>query len=102
MIRTFLFIIIISLIVITTMTKNSTIKLENQIFNAKENISLLKDKYELIRLDYNYLTNPKKLLDYQSQYFENELSKIEINQIKKLVINDKKLSIQDFKIINNE
>ena len=100
--KTLLFIVIISLIVITTLTKNSTIKLENQIFNAKENISLLKDKYELIRLDFNYLTNPKKLLDYQSQYFENELSKIEINQIKELVINDKQLSIQDFKIINNE
>ena len=100
--KTLLFIIIFSLIVITTLTKNSTIKLENQIFNTKENISLLKDKYELIRLDYNYLTNPKKLLDYQSQYFENELSKIEINQIKELVINDKQLSIQDFKIINNE
>ena len=100
--KTLLFIVIVSLIVITTLTKNSTIKLENQIFNAKENISLLKDKYELIRLDYNYLTNPKKLLDYQSQYFENELSKIEINQIKELVINDKQLSIQDFKIINNE
>ena len=100
--KTVLFIIIIFLIVGTTLTKNSTIRLENQIFNTKENISLLKDKYELIRLDYNFLTNPKKLLDYQSQYFENELSKIEINQIKKLVINDKKLSIQDFKIINNE
>ena len=75
----------------TTLTKNSTIKLENQIFNTKENISLLKDKYELIRLDYNYLTNPKKLLDYQSQYFENELSKIEINQIKELIINDEKI-----------
>ena len=100
--KTFLFIIIIFLAVGTTLTKNSTIRLENQIFNTKENISLLKDKYELIRLDFNYLTNPKKLLDYQSQYFENELSKIEINQIKELVINNKQLSIQDFKIINNE
>ena len=100
--KTLLFIVIISLIVITTLTKNSTIKLENQIFNAKENISLLKDKYELIRLDYNYLTNPKKLLDYQSLYFEDELSKIEINQIKKLIINDEKILIRDFKTFSNE
>ena len=100
--KTVLFIIIIFLIVGTTLTKNSTIRLENQIFNTKENISLLKDKYELIRLDYNFLTNPKKLLDYQSQYFENELSKIEINQIKELIVNNEKLSIQDFRIINNE
>ena len=100
--KTLLFIVIISLIVITTLTKNSTIKLENQIFNTKENISLLKDKYELIRLDYNYLTNPKKLLDYQTQYFENELSKIEIKQIKELIINDEKILIRDFKTFSNE
>jgi len=100
--KTLLFIVIISLIVITTLTKNSTIKLENQIFNAKENISLLKDKYELIRLDYNYLTNPKKLLDYQAQYFENELSKIEIKQLKELIINDEKILIRDFKTFSNE
>ena len=100
--KIFLFIIIIFLVVGTTLTKNSTIRLENQIFNIKENISLLKDKYELIRLDYNYLTNPKKLLDYQAQYFENELSKIEINQIKELIINDEKILIRDFKTFSNE
>ena len=100
--KTVLFIIIIFLIVGTTLTKNSTIRLENKIFNTKENISLLKDKYELIRLDYNFLTNPKKLLDYQSQYFENELSKIEINQIKELIVNNEKIIIQDFnKLIND-
>ena len=62
----------------------------------------LKDKYELIRLDYNYLTNPKKLLDYQAQYFENELSKIEIKQLKELIINDEKILIRDFKTFSNE
>ena len=100
--KMFLFIIIIFLVVGTTLTKNSTIRLESQIFNTKENISLLKDKYELIRLDYNYLTNPKKLLDYQAQYFENELSKIEIKQIKELIINDEKILIRDFKTFSNE
>ena len=100
--KIFFFIIIIFLVVGTTLTKNSTIRLENQIFNIKENISLLKDKYELIRLDYNYLTNPKKLLDYQAQYFENELSKIEIKQIKELIINDEKILIRDFKTFSNE
>ena len=51
---------------------------------------------------YNYLTNPKKLLDYQAQYFENELSKIEIKQIKELIINDEKILIRDFKTFSNE
>jgi hypothetical protein len=98
----FLFFTIIFLIVATTYTKNSTKKLENKIFITEENISVLKDKYELVRLDYNYLTNPKKLLDYQAQYFENELSKIEIKQIKELIINDEKILIRDFKTFSNE
>tara|TARA_B100000945_G_C20154733_1_gene490257 strand:- start:129 stop:443 length:315 start_codon:yes stop_codon:yes gene_type:complete len=100
--KTFLFVVIIILIVTTTLTKNSTIKLENKIFSTKENIGILKDEYELIRLDYNYLTNPKKLLNYQSEYFENDLSKIDINKIKQLTINNEKIFIKDFKIINNE
>ena len=100
--KIFLFFAVIFLIITTTLTKNSTKKLENQIFTTKENISVLKDKYELVLLDYNYLTSPKKLLDYQSQYFEKELSKININDIKELVVKNEKIIIQDFSQLNNE
>ena len=102
MTKIFLFFIVIFLIVTTTLTKNSTIKLENNIFTTKENISILKDKYELVLLDYNYLTSPKKLLDYQSQYFEEELSIIDINDIKKLIVKKDKIIIRDFNQLNNE
>jgi len=71
--KLFLIFFIIFLIIVTTITKNSTKKLESQIFNVKENISILKNKYELVLLDYNYLTTPKKLMEYQSKYFENDL-----------------------------
>ncbi len=97
--KIFSFTVIIFLIIITTLTKNSTIKLESKIFSTKENISILKDNYELIMLDYNYLTNPKKLLDYQSRYFESELTEIDINQIKELTLDNDKILIEDFKII---
>ena len=100
--KIFLFFAVIFLIITTTLIKNSTKKLENQIFTTKENISVLKDKYELVLLDYNYLTSPKKLLDYQSQYFEKELSKININDIKELVVKNEKIIIQDFSQLNNE
>ena len=100
--KIFLFFAVIFLIVTTTLTKNSTKKLENQIFTTKENISILKDKYELVLLDYNYLTSPKKLLDYQSQYFEKELTNIDINDIKELIVNKEKIIIQDFNQLNNE
>tara|TARA_Y100000768_G_C23812666_1_gene602567 strand:+ start:57 stop:365 length:309 start_codon:yes stop_codon:yes gene_type:complete len=92
----FLFLTIIFLIVATTYTKNSTKKLENKIFITEENISVLKDKYELVLLDYNYLTSPKKLLYYQSQYFEKELSNIDVNSIKELIMQKEKIIIQNF------
>ena len=92
----FLFFTIIFLIVATTYTKNSTKKLENKIFITEENISVLKDKYELVLLDYNYLTSPKKLLYYQSQYFEKELSNIDVNGIKELIMKKDKIIIQNF------
>jgi len=80
----FLIFFIIFLILATTVTKNSTKKVQNQIFNARENISILKNKYELVLLDYNYLTTPKKLLEYQYKYFENELTSLDITKIKKI------------------
>tara|TARA_Y100000739_G_C20358910_1_gene351246 strand:- start:78 stop:386 length:309 start_codon:yes stop_codon:yes gene_type:complete len=92
----FLFFTVIFLIVATTYTKNSTKKLENKIFITEENISVLKDKYELVLLDYNYLTSPKKLLYYQSQYFEKELSNIDVNSIKELIMQKEKIIIQNF------
>ena len=82
--KLFLISFIIFLIIVTTVTKNSTKKLESQIFNVKENISILKNKYELVLLDYNYLTTPKKLMEYQSKYFENDLIFLDITKIKKI------------------
>ena len=82
--KLFLIFFIIFLIIVTTITKNSTKKLESQIFSVREKISILKNKYELVLLDYNYLTTPKKLMEYQSQYFENDLVFIDINKIKKI------------------
>ena len=82
--KLFLIFFIIFLIIVTTVTKNSTKKLENQIFNIRENISILKNKYDLVLLDYSYLTTPKKLMEYQSKYFENNLIPLDITKIKKI------------------
>ena len=87
-----LFIPIVFLIFATTLTKNSTKRLDKEIFQLKENIKILEDHYELILLDYSILTSPKKLMEYQRIYFDENfvqkkienLSTIEIinNQIK--------------------
>ena len=86
---------ILFLIVVTTFTKNSTKKLDNQIFSIRENISVLKDKYELVLLDYNFLTSPKKLLEYQSKYFETDLIPLDIIQIKEIKEENNKLVITE-------
>ena len=77
-----LFISIIILIVFTTLTKNSTKKLDKKIFEAQEDIRALENIYELVLLDYNYLTSPEKLMDFSSMYFEKELKKKEITDLK--------------------
>ena len=102
--KLFLIFFIIFLIIVTTLTKNSTKKLESQIFSIKENISILKNKYELVLLDYNYLTTPEKLMKYQSEYFENNLIPLDITKIKKIEEeNGKLILIEPNKIqINNE
>ena len=73
---------IILLIVSTTLTKNSAKKLDKNIFETQEDIRALNDIYELVLLDYNYLTSPNKLMEYSQIYFEKELKKKEIIDLK--------------------
>mgnify|MGYP001373845736 FL=1 len=80
--------LIFFLIIATTLTKNSTKKIDQKIFEKKENIILLKNKYELVLLDYNYLSSPKKLMDFQSQYFENYLIPRKIDQINEISLDE--------------
>ena len=63
--KLFFFIPVIFLIIATTVTKNSTKQLDKKIFEIKENLRVLQDKFELEMLEYNYLTSPKKLMEYQ-------------------------------------
>ena len=91
-------ILLLFLIVITTITKNSTKKIDQKIYETKENIRLLKDKYELVLLDYNYLSSPEKLMNYQSKFFDDELIEVNIREIKKINISKDNLIVE--KIIN--
>ncbi len=99
--KKFLFFIpVILLIVATTITKNSTKKLDKEIFEIKENIRVLEDKYELVLLDFNYLTSPKKLMEYQKLYFDNELIQNDIENLNWMKIKNDQIEIG--KLANNE
>ena len=70
--KKFIFLIpVIFLILATTLTKNATKQLDKKIFETKENIRVLENRLELVLLDYNFLTSPKKLMEYQTKFFEN-------------------------------
>tara|TARA_Y100000741_G_scaffold32848_1_gene23291 strand:- start:344 stop:649 length:306 start_codon:yes stop_codon:yes gene_type:complete len=97
--KLFLFIPIIFLIFATTVTKNSTKKLDKKIFEIKENIRVLQDKNELELLEYNYLTSPKKLMEYQKKYFDNELLEADIQSLNWLEIKNQEINIK--KVVSN-
>ena len=80
-----IFIPILILIISTTFTKNSTKQLDKKIFETLENIRALEDIYELVLLDYNYLTSPDKLMEYSQFYFEEDLKKKEILDLKTII-----------------
>ena len=82
--KLFFFVPIIFLIFATTLTKNSTKKLDKEIFQLKENIRILEDRYELILLDYSILTSPKKLMEYQQFYFDDKLVQKKIENLSKI------------------
>tara|TARA_B100000965_G_scaffold371086_1_gene359715 strand:+ start:936 stop:1241 length:306 start_codon:yes stop_codon:yes gene_type:complete len=92
--KIFFFIPVIFLIFATTITKNSTKQLDRKIFETKENIRALKDKYELEMLEYNYLTSPKKLIGYQIKYFENELQEADIESLNWIEIKNSKIEVK--------
>ena len=95
-------ILLVVLIFFTSIIKNSTKNIDAKIFNIKEDIRLLKEKYELVLLDHNYLSSPKKLNEYQKKYFENELIPIDIRDIGEINFTNKKVSVKELIVINEE
>ena len=101
--KKFIFLLLIFvLLIITTLTKNSTKDIEKQIYNSKENLRMLEQKYEMVLLDFNYLSSPEKLMEYQSRYFENDLKEIDITNLKKLSLVSNKIRVEQFIDLKNE
>ena len=76
--------IIFSLVLFTAIIKNSTKKIDDEIFITKENLRVLNKEFEKMKLEFDYLSSAEKLLEYQSLYFEKELNKKDISDIKNI------------------
>ena len=91
--------VIFILVLSTAIIKNTTKKIEDEIFTVKENIRVLKSEFENVSLEYDYLSSAERLLEYQSLYFEDNLIQKNINDIKIYNISKDINKIQNFKII---
>ena len=91
--------VIFFLVLSTAIIKNTTKKIEDEIFTLRENIRVLKSDFENVSLDYDYLSSAEKLLEYQSLYFEDELIQKNIRDIKIYNISDDLTKIRNLKII---
>ena len=94
--------LIFSLIVITSFTKNSTKKIDEELFSLKENISDLNLELDNTKLEFDYLSSAEKLINYQNLYFENKLIQKSINEIEIINFTGNKILTNDVKITDNE
>ena len=94
--------LIFSLIVITSFIKNSTKKIDEELFTLRENISDLNLELDNVQLEFDYLSSPEKLISYQNLNFENKLTQKSINEIEIIDLTREKIITNDFKIIDSE
>ena len=86
-------VIICSLIIFTTLIKNSSKEIDKEIFKLEEEISILKNEREMLRLEHDYLTSPKKLIELQKLYFDDELINYELSKFGELIMKENELLI---------
>jgi len=98
----FVTIIVFSLILSTAIVKNSTKKVDDEIFVLKENIRDLKKNFENTRLEFDYLSSTEKLLQFQNLYFDNELIKIDIQKIQTITRKNNEIEIGQLSFNKNE
>lgn len=94
--------LIFSLIVITSFIKNSTKKIDEELFSLKENILNLNLELDNVKLEFDYLSSSEKLLSYQNLYFEDKLTLKNINEIEIIDFTKEKILTNDVKIIDSE
>jgi len=89
-------ILIVILIIFTSIIKNSTKNIDAEIFNLNEDLRLLQEKYDLVLLDHNFLSSPKKLNEYQKKYFENDLIPKDVTKIGEIDLANNDIIIKKF------
>ena len=98
----FVTLFVLSLIFSTAIVKNSTKRIDDEIFVLKENIRDLKKNFENTRLEFDYLSSTEKLLQFQNLYFDNELIKFDIQEIQTITRKNNEIEIGQLSFNKNE
>ena len=94
--------LIFLLILTTAFIKNSTKKIDDEIFTLKENLRSFNKELDKVKLEFNYLSSAEKLLEFQNLYFDEELSQKKINEIKIIFKSYDEFQIKKLNIIKND
>jgi hypothetical protein len=92
------FILIFFLILGTSVIKNSTKDIDDDILSINENLIFLENRFKDSKLEHDYLSSSEKLLEYQKIYFENSLKKKPLKEIRMINISNNKLIIKKLTI----
>ena len=92
--------LILFLISFTAVIKNSTKRIDDEIFTTKENIRVLRKDFENIKLEYDYLSSAEKLIEFQDLYFSDELITKDIQNIMSINETINNVKIKKFKFTN--
>ena len=102
MTKFFFIFLILSLIFFTAFIKNSTKRIDDEIFVVKENIRFLKKDFENIKLEYNFLSSTEKLIKFKNLYFDDELVKKDIDEIKIIYKKSDKIETKQLSFFNEK
>ena len=73
--------LILFMILLTAIIKNSTKRIDDEIFITNENIRFLRKEINDFKLEYTYLSSGEKLMDFKYKFFEQDLSTKKKDQI---------------------
>ena len=94
----FIFLLIFS----TAIIKNSTKKIEDEIFSVKESLKDLENELDDTKLEFDYLSSTEKLLQFQNLYFDNELIKFDIQEIQTITRKSNEIQTGQLSLNKNE
>jgi hypothetical protein len=97
--KTIIFLSIFFLILFTSIIKNSTKKIDDEIFIVEENLRILENRLNESKLEFNYLSSSEKLLEYQKLFFENKLVEKSIKEIFLLDYSNDEIFLNELDII---